>query len=203
MKKLDRRVIRTRQLLRDSLMSLILEKGYDAVTVQEITDRANLGRATFYLHYKDKEELLAQSLTDTFDQLVAQMGPLTQESELIGTPIGLVFTHAAENSDLYRVILSGQGGHGIRRKVQAYMAAQAKERLLPLMSKRGEIPDDLLANYMAGSLLGLVDWWLQEGMPHPVEQMIQTYRRLVFLGTIELLGIEREQLNLTQFLGQG
>lgn len=51
-KQLDRRVRRTRRALQDSLTSLILEKGYDAVTVEDITDRADLGRTTFYLHYK-------------------------------------------------------------------------------------------------------------------------------------------------------
>ncbi|MEZ4667133.1 MAG: helix-turn-helix domain-containing protein [Anaerolineae bacterium] len=61
-KRPDRRRARTRKLMRDSLIALILEKGYDAVTVQDITDRENLGRATFYLHYKNgKERLLMQS----------------------------------------------------------------------------------------------------------------------------------------------
>lgn len=64
-KQLDRRVRRTRRALQDSLTSLILEKGYDAVTVEDITDRADLGRTTFYLHYKDKEELL---IPDSFIQ---------------------------------------------------------------------------------------------------------------------------------------
>src|SRR5271170_3820458 len=105
--KTDRRIQRTRQLLRESLIELILEKGYDAVTVQDITDHANLGRATFYLHYRDKEELLLQSLKATFDELAARIGPLTPNtlSELTIPPAILAFQHAAEHRDLYRIML--------------------------------------------------------------------------------------------------
>ena len=92
MAKIDRRIVRTRQLLRDSLMSLILEKGYEAVTVQHITDQANLGRATFYLHYKDKEELLVISLESLFDELVKTMGPPVVSNQISRAPIQAVLS---------------------------------------------------------------------------------------------------------------
>ncbi len=60
-RRLDRRVQRTRKLLRESMMALILEEGYDAISIQDITDKANLGRATFYLHFKDKDEVLSSA----------------------------------------------------------------------------------------------------------------------------------------------
>jgi AcrR family transcriptional regulator len=66
-KRLDPRVVRTRQMLRDALVSLIEEKGFDAITIQDIADRAGLNRATFYLHYRDKQELLVKSLRDAID----------------------------------------------------------------------------------------------------------------------------------------
>jgi AcrR family transcriptional regulator len=59
---LDRRIQRTRQLLRNALFALIIERGYESIAIQDITERANLGRATFYLHYQDKEELLKASV---------------------------------------------------------------------------------------------------------------------------------------------
>ena len=68
--QMDRRIQRTRQLLHEALIELIQEKGYEAVTVQDILDRANLGRSTFYLHYRDKEELLLsgfERLRDEFE----------------------------------------------------------------------------------------------------------------------------------------
>src|SRR5436189_198695 len=63
-KKLDRRVQRTRQLLQDALLAMVIEKGYDATTVQDIIDRANVGRATFYAHFPDKQTLLTSRLED-------------------------------------------------------------------------------------------------------------------------------------------
>src|SRR5438105_749468 len=72
-KKLDPRVIRTRQLLREALVAIILEKGYDATSIQDIAERAGLRRATFYLHYKDKDELLLSMLRDTLEALMQQM----------------------------------------------------------------------------------------------------------------------------------
>ncbi|HZY42942.1 MAG TPA: helix-turn-helix domain-containing protein, partial [Anaerolineae bacterium] len=81
-KKLDPRVIRTRQMLRDALVSLIAEKGFDAITVQDIADRATLNRATFYLHYQDKHELLINSLRDAIDELMADIGPTEANGQL-------------------------------------------------------------------------------------------------------------------------
>ncbi len=189
MAKVDRRIIRTRALLRDALMALILEKGYDAVTVQHITDRANLGRATFYLHYKDKEELLVKSLESVFDELVETLGPPAVANELSGSPVLAVFVHAQENSDLYRVLLSGEGSAKLYGRIQAYIANEVMNRLFPILPKERPFPDDLLANYLAGSLLSLTSWWLENDMPYSADQMTETYRQLTFLGLANFVGI--------------
>src|SRR3954466_10714279 len=107
-RKTDPRVIRTRQMLRDALIALILECGYDTISIQDITDKAGLRRATFYLHYKDKEELLFGILRETFDALVCEMDKIkiqhvTPESELAIHEV--IFTHVQENANLYRCIL--------------------------------------------------------------------------------------------------
>src|SRR5437868_4937351 len=103
--KVDRRKQRTRRMLREALISVILEKGYDAVTIQDITERADLRRATFYLHYKDKDELLMTVLQETFDELVEQIGPFMHGDILAGKtqvePFRMTFRHVADNADLY------------------------------------------------------------------------------------------------------
>src|SRR5215468_5244059 len=73
MQRTDPRVIRTRQMLRDAMVATILEKGYDATSIQDITERAGLRRATFYLHYRDKEELMVSMIHDTIDDLIGKM----------------------------------------------------------------------------------------------------------------------------------
>ncbi|MBZ0299704.1 MAG: TetR/AcrR family transcriptional regulator, partial [Anaerolineae bacterium] len=136
--KLDRRVVRTRQLLRDALMELILEKGYDAVTVQDITDRANLGRATFYLHYKGgKEELLLSNLEEIYDDLVARLKPLKREGLRSGPhrPSQVAFEHAAEHRDLYLVLLRSQAAATLAQRIRNYLAGVIQQELEVLTSE--------------------------------------------------------------------
>lgn len=174
-------------------MELILEQGYDAVTVRDIAERANLGRATFYLHYRDKEELLFTSLEAVFDDLVQQIEPLS--GDLATSPPMVAFKHAAENSKLYLVILSGQGSGTIFRRVRDYMAKQAIEQLMPAVNEQTTLSRDLLANYLAGSLLSLIDWWLRNGMPDSAENMAIHFQSLMFFGVGQHI-----QVDLTHFL---
>lgn len=192
-KKLDRRVVRTRQLLRDALTELILEKGFDAVTVSDIAERANLGRATFYLHYRDKEELLFKSLEAVFDELVEKIEPLG--SNFATSPPMVAFQHAAENSDLYLIILSGQGSGSIYKRVREYMARIALERFLTDIVTDTTLPRDLLANYVSGSLLSLIDWWLRNGMPESAETMALNFHSLMMLGLAQHLQIDPRRFN--------
>ena len=116
----DRRVRRTRRALREAMLDLMEEKGYDQVTVEELTDRADIGRTTFYLHYSAKQDLLLEQFGELLDQLVVQLSqiPLSawgQEGDLKSVddhpnrPICMIFQHAADNKDLYQIVLRGEG----------------------------------------------------------------------------------------------
>lgn len=192
-RKPDRRVQRTRRQLQESLMSLILEKGYDAVTIEDITEQADLGRTTFYLHYKDKEELLMQSLEAVFDDLVAQIQRRSIDEWVAHGqgPWTLAFEHAAENARFYQIILSGQGGDGIKRRIQTYIAATAKTTITRRAEELGaslSLPIDVLSNYIASSLLGLIAWWLESEQTYTVAQMDDFFRQLTMHGTAQAIG---------------
>jgi AcrR family transcriptional regulator len=195
-KKSDRRTNRTRRMLKESLLSLILEKGYAAVTVEDITERADLGRTTFYLHYKDKEDLLLESIETTANELVeyisqynllpaaTESGPLPSERYL--PAIQLVFRHAGDNAMLYRIILregAVMASERLRSIINAaagqIMNARFKENPPDVLPP---IPMEVLSNYFASSLLGLVTWWLESNMPYPPEEMADIFRRLFFDG---------------------
>ena len=110
--KVDRRILRTRKLLWEALISLIEEKDYSEITIQDIADRANVNRVTFYLHYRDKQDLLVKSVEVIFDELVAETAPLTGEAfRLDVAPEGmtLVYRHIAENARFYRKLLGENG----------------------------------------------------------------------------------------------
>ena len=193
--RVDRRVQRTRLLLSEALQALILEQGYDATTVLEITERANIGRATFYLHYKDKEELLLSSLEGVFDDLVRHLeASPSQDWRLIGQGgVALAFEHAAENANLYRIIFSGHGAWSISRRIRDYIASYAKQIFENAQAEEGlqpQLPADILANYIAASLLGLIAWWLEHDMPYSAEEMGEMFQLLNFQGTSRVMGIE-------------
>ncbi len=193
-RKPDRRVLRTRRQLQDSLMSLILEKGYDAVTIEDITENADLGRTTFYLHYKDKEELLMKSLEAVYDDLVIQIQRRTIDEWVANGqgPWTLAFEHAAENARFYQVVLSGHGGGAIKKRVQDYIAETTQETIAARAQEVGSTPSmpiEVLSNYIASSLLGLIAWWLENNQPYSVAQMDEFFRQLTILGTAEVMGL--------------
>lgn len=185
----DRRVIRTRRNLRAALMELILEKGYDAVTIEDITEHADLGRTTFYLHYKDKEELLLESIENTARELYSQVilasppiGEHTQEDSL--RAIDRVFQHAAENSILYRIILKGGAASRVRQTIRIFLS----EAVRPYFdydlaeSAQSGLPLEVLTNYFSTSLLGFLTWWLENEMPYHPEQASRFFSLMFFDG---------------------
>lgn len=192
--KPDRRVQRTQQLLRDSLLSLILEKGYDEVTVQELTENANLGRATFYLHYKDKRELLLECMDVMVDQFVEQFDRFSPEQWAYadGEPIQQVFKFAREQATLYKVIMSGQGGIEVSRRLHQIIATNTCQVIETQITEKGlnpRLPIDFISNYYAGSLLALVFWWLEMNVPYSAEQMTDMFRQISLEGRRAAMGL--------------
>jgi len=182
--RLDRRVQRTRQLLRDSLMALILEQGYESVTIQDITDRANLGRATFYLHFKDKDDLLMSSLLEVYEGLLTrfEVGEFGQMVKNNLTNLK-AFEHAAQNAQLYRVLLREPGTVSIRRRIHDFIAKVVRDHynaVLPHMNPTAaaELPAELIGEHIAGSLLALIEWWIEHDMPYSAEYMARVAREM-------------------------
>jgi len=192
--KLDRRKQRTRRMLRDALLALIVEKGYDDLSVQDITEKADLRRATFYLHYTDKNELLEAVLREIFDELVKELEPLIQSDALGGKTqvetFAVMYRHIAANSRLYRIILGGQGGAATTRGIRAYLAGHTLAMLKKLPAAQVLMPIDVLANYMAGAELSLMTWWLESDQPYPVEDMAAMTQQLILKG---VMGVVREK----------
>lgn len=215
MKRFDRRVNRTRRALQDALQELIVEKGYEAVTVEEITDRANLGRTTFYLHYRDKEDLLLEGFSELVDDLFGEIAhyPLsawmavyadyTQTGESAGrpgspsltTPIRMIFSHARENADLYRLVLRGEGLHRVSTRLRDFINTAVKAFLQIKTEAEGMrletlVPIDVFSNYFAITLIGMVTWWLENDTPYPVEKMAQMFEQLFLPGARQVIQIK-------------
>lgn len=179
-KVLDRRIGRTRKLLQDALLELILEKGYDAITVQDVTDRANVGRSTFYAHFQDKEDLLLSG----FEHLRTQFEQhLISESVGNVSPWGLslsMFQHAQSQRQLYKALAGKQGGNVAMAHLQKYLSVFLRDHLkLQISKKKMDIPLEILSHYIASSFISMLTWWLDNDLPYSAEQMNEYYRQLV------------------------
>ena len=174
----DRRIQRTRQLLLDSLIKLILEKGYEPITVQDILDRANVGRSTFYSHFQDKEDLLLsgfENLRDMFEGFITQSSPETS-----GWNFSLaLFKHAEENRPTFKALFGKRAGTIILSHLEKAMSAVLKEHFQNAFRKRKQlVPMDIFVEYMVSVFLGLLTWWLDNDISQPAEEMNEYYRKL-------------------------
>lgn len=189
-KIVDRRIQRTRQLLQEALLALILEKGYDAVTVQDIIDRANVGRSTFYAHFRDQEDLFLSG----FESMRAQFEQyLTSQAADDGGPWNLnllMFQHAQSQHRLYKALAGKQGGKIMLAHIYQYLTPLVREHLQAQLrgGKQGPVPPDVLAHFLVSSLIALLTWWLDNDLPYPAERMNEMYRQLTEPGVMIVMG---------------
>ncbi len=193
-RRMDRRVQRTRKLLREALMALILEEGYDAISIQDITNKANLGRATFYLHFKDKDELLLDVMDQFMADFIDQVPQFSQSQwRLEDTKaIAKLFDFSADHYDLYRILIIGSGGITASRQLHQTIAENIQACIQKEIDEQGAdpvIPADFIANHFAGALLATIYWWLDSDLPYSVEEMAQMFQKINQLDRDSLMGI--------------
>lgn len=187
---MDRRIRRTRKLLSQALLSLVLEKSFDQITVQDITDEADLNRATFYKHFGSKEELLAVSLSAYFEELTKRIEAETSHEPIWESiyAIQLVFEHVEEHAALYKVLLGKQGlGYVINFIIEYTAVYNQTEIEASCDTKNMEIPVELVARHFAGSLYATLIWWLENDMPYTPKEMAEMGKTLCLNGTIPIL----------------
>ncbi len=175
--KVDRRVKRTKRMLGQAMLALIVEQEYDSITINEITERADINRATFYLHYDSKDELLLEALEEKFEELIVTFkeistaAPIWEASEIDL----LTFQHVAEHAELYKVILGERGMGYIINRILDYIAEISFKLIKESLPADIEppLPIELIARHYAGSLYALLSWWVRNDMPHPPEYMAE------------------------------
>lgn len=177
--KLDRRKQRTLRLLREALMELVVEKGYDNLTIQDITDRADVARTTFYLHFRDKDDLLFQSMEALYDELVASFPyPLPDALRHSPSEVGkdaTDFRHVAEHAAFYKaMLLRDQGSIGFLNRVRHYLSlTMLNLAVAPAAGQPPCLPPDFISAALAGLEIGVISWWLENNMPYTPEQMAE------------------------------
>src|SRR5262245_18623591 len=160
--EVDPRVRRTRRLLRDALVSLILQKDYASISIKEITDRAEVAYITFYRHYESLDQLLMEVLEEGLAELMKHIEMLAQQSETsaLETEGRLIFEYDDQKADLYRILFNSQSVTRVRKKVVRNIATIFQKSCLPLARSNNQMTVAITSNHIATSLLSLIDWWL-------------------------------------------
>jgi AcrR family transcriptional regulator len=186
----DRRVRRTRRIIGDAFAALILEKGYARVTVQDILDRADVGRSTFYAHYRDKESLLTAAFEDLRDDLRTDLATLTPTAPPSPTsPTGALFEHAYQRRQVYRALCGRQGGDIVHRHLHLLIGGLLREHLRPHLTAAGsDLPVHVVAEFYTSAALGLLTWWVDHNFRPGPAQMAHIYQRLAAPGILAALG---------------
>jgi AcrR family transcriptional regulator len=182
-RKTDRRVGRTQQLLRQALLSLIREKGFETLTVQEIIDRANVGRATFYTHFENKDDLLVSG----FDELRASLRDRQRQALARGAGVADrvfafsrdMFEHANDHRGVYRAMVGKQSGAVVEQVLHKILLDLIRDDIRATAPRAlGPAAAEPLAQFLAGGLFGVLIWWLRSKSRLPVEQVNTLFRKL-------------------------
>jgi AcrR family transcriptional regulator len=187
----DRRVGKTRRALKEAMTDLILEKGYEAVTVQDVIDRADVGRSTFYAHFVDKDDLLMAILAD-----LEVPGPdssrWTPDDPAFGWTLEL-FRHFGSGKRLFKAVAGGQSGALARRETTRRLEDLARTELSRLQAARKLDPFrvETIVRFLVGTFIGFMDWWMREENEHlPAEQVDHAFRSLVLPGIANVLALD-------------
>jgi AcrR family transcriptional regulator len=192
LQKNDRRINRTRATLFQALSELMIEKRYEDITVQDIIDRANVGRSTFYAHFQDKEDLAMSNLVNILDSLTDAMQPGDSDTQDF-LPGPELFEHIREHFPTFKAMTSGHGLELFFQKGQEYWSERMAARLQAMLpaGKEPQVPIPILAHYVSGTFVNLLKWWIDNKMPYPAERMIEIVRTLV-MPSVEAGLMERE-----------
>jgi AcrR family transcriptional regulator len=183
-KKSDRRATRTRNRLGDALILLIQEKPFDEITVQEVLDRAGVGRSTFYTHYRDKDDLFLSDLDEFLEHFATLLSRNKEKSDRVA-PVKEFLEHVKDGRQIYDSLLASGRLHDFFDLAQGHFARGIERRMKESPRWASTKPEGIatLAQAHAGAFLALLKLWIQRGMKTAPEAMDKTFHAIVWGGT--------------------
>jgi AcrR family transcriptional regulator len=193
----DLRVIKTKRGLREAFLRLLLEKGYDAISIQDIATEAEAARVTFYRHYKNKEELLVDCIDVIFEGLAEHIRQVTDEEFQQGYSPGLAFyMQIQEDGKIYRLLSTSRAGQFLIKRLIELFAERVKIQIeARFPAEQLQAPIDIIAYHIASAQIGLVNWWIENDQPYSPEYMAQISLWLSLAGSARGFGLEELPIN--------
>lgn len=187
---IDRRIPRTRMMLQQALISLILKKDYEAITIKDICDAANVGRSTFYAHYTNKDDLKRSGLEHLRRQLVErQREALATPGDIRDRSLGFsltLFEHALDHVDLYRALAGGRGGSVVLGTIRRILCDLVRDELAAIAGRNSAdvIPGEFVVQYVVGAYMAVLTWWLDGGAKLSPRRIDAMFRRAATEGVM-------------------
>ncbi|HFI0114051.1 TPA: TetR/AcrR family transcriptional regulator [Streptococcus suis] len=171
---MDRRIAKTKRAIFQAFLTLLNDKGYDDMRVQDVIDLADVGRSTFYAHYASKEALLEELCHDLFHHLFTG-----REDADVKTLLAHIFKHFRTNQDRVASLLLSRNAYFLRE-----LEAELKHDIFPkvvedYMQGKGNLPEDLLIHFVVTTFVETVSWWLQQRKKVDEATLTEYYVRLL------------------------
>ena len=182
-RKPDRRVKRTRDLLGDALIALMEERPFESITVQDILDRAGVGRSTFYEHFRDKNDLFLSDVEDFLEMMSNLLVGREDKPHRIA-PLGELLAHVGDRRKLHASLIEADKLRDFIELSQGYYSGAIERRLAELAATKGLDPArrTAMAQAFAGAFLSLLSWWMQQPSPPSPREMDEMFHSLVWSG---------------------
>jgi AcrR family transcriptional regulator len=181
-----RRIQKSRRLLHQALISLVLEKKYESITVQQILDRAGVGRSTFYLHFENKDDVLLmgfEHLAEILRDYQKRHSAIADSPENVIGFSRMLFEHLYEHRSEWNRLSGSQAKVLVRQSIQEMISELINEKLKAESQKRKgaapEIPFDVFVEFLASTFMSVAAWWLDSDNPTPPDAVDNIYRALV------------------------
>ncbi|MFC4772107.1 TetR/AcrR family transcriptional regulator [Enterococcus hermanniensis] len=197
-KKIDLRVKRTRKMIVEAFVHLVEEKGYDDITIQEIADEAMINRATFYSHFKDKQDLYDSIFETAIDAFTAVLDPnqIVQGNRLkvrqIEMVLKIIYERIQDNRKFFLTIMDASGNEILRKKIAEILDVKYAHifNQLKITENDIEVPLDFIIEYMTSIFVGTLHWWITSDTDMDADDLSKLVVKLVGNGHLTILGIE-------------
>ncbi|MDQ0497219.1 TetR/AcrR family transcriptional regulator [Paenibacillus brasilensis] len=167
--KVDRRVIKTKKAIHQAFLALFYTKNIESITINDIADLANVNRGTVYLHYSDKYDLLDHLIAEHIQNMIGFCNPdsgARMRDEL--TPL---FEYLKENIAFFTAMFATHKAAVFRKHLTKVISVNMKNKLDRNLGTKTEISNELSAQFMTSAFIGMIEWWVEQGMPHSSEFM--------------------------------
>ena len=179
--KSDRRTQKTKYSIQEALFSLMQKKQYYRITIQNIIDKANVGRSTFYSHYSTKDELFLSCIQPMLEMINIDIGKYIELGEASSQSVFELFEHIKQNNRVVRGLIKAENSSLFFEKIVTHFDSQAQKYLNRKIIRPDilKIPLPILTHHISTTLVGLVKWWSNNNMPYSSEKMCQFFQELI------------------------